>query len=1319
MAMLVRFRRLSINCWALLAFLASIWLISASAGELPLRYAAEVYPSRTHGGHWQSWSVVASDRGPLLVGNGNRLLVFDGAEWRSVSSPNNTRIRDLIVEDDRLWIGAEGDFGFYSADDDGQWTFRSLRPADPQVEGAYADIWNVRKTEQAIWFNARTHLFRWSQDEGIQILYPDQAFLGIEVLGGRLLALQSGVGLVDPLIDANIAVGGSEVLAGATLARSIKTETRGTLILTRENGLWAWHEDQLVQVLPYEHPALVDVVAFDLLEWPDGRLILSHTDGLSVVSSRDELLSSINQDNGLPTNIVFSMGMDRDHGLWLAQPGFLTRLLIDLPLRYVDALPGKTVNYNGAIYLDSAWWLATDQGVWRQNSNGEFSPVEGPRMMTWTPLPFENGVLIPTTGGVYWIADRTRPVATEQGFVLDIPYAYELLASRWFPGRVYVSTDRGLQVLEFRQGRWTDIGIVEGVGGRPSQMLEAEEGELWIGTPVQSLFRVRFDSIDSPLAEAKVERFGAEHGLPPGNVLPFFLDGKVRIGTTEGLWQIVAPPAGSGPVRFEADPDYGGPFQSADVFRLLELGPDEVFLRVGNQTGRAIRSNGEWQWQNAFYNSIGPDRTSFFALAPDGQVLSNIGDDLVLLDPADWQPPTDAPPLILSTIQSDGQILNSPLSWLQARADLKFEQSPNVVRVHFALPTMMGGGQTRYRSRLLGLSDRWSDWTHESWREFTQLSGGDYRLEVQARDRFGRQSESQLLRLQVPSPWYLGPWAWTLYAAVALIALSLAALLGQRWRSRQLLERKAELEAQVEEKTRQLRDEAEAREQFFANMSHEFRTPLTLILAPLDTLLEESSANDARQRSLMETIKGNALRMKSLIDELLDFNRFRSSPDALKLRPMDLAYLLRKRCQLLAPAAEAGSIRLCIDIPEDPVLAMIDLPQFEKVLFNVLGNALKFTPEGGSIQVQLASHSDRIQLDVSDSGPGLSSDDHDSIFELYYTGDRSSEQQAGTGIGLALSRTLIEQHGGRISARPNSPEGLTLQITLPVPTPAELKEPIVLDDETVQPRSLASAEPGTAEIEGQDDLARPGLLIIDDNADLRRYLALTLGRNYRIALAEDGRAGLARARSALPDVVICDWMMPGMDGIELLTQLRADPELGGLAVMILTARCSRADAIEALSSGADDFMTKPFDTAELIARIEALRATRRRARATLAKEPPSGSASSRAAGFEAKLLAAIQAGYTDSTFNVAVLAEQLHMDRTTLYRKCQQAFEASPGDLLLRFRLDKARELLLSKRFLVGDTAYAVGFESRSYFSRAYRKHFGNSPGADVSAASH
>ena len=548
-----------------------------------------------------------------------------------------------------------------------------------------------------------------------------------------------------------------------------------------------------------------------------------------------------------------------------------------------------------------------------------------------------------------------------------------------------------------------------------------------------------------------------------------------------------------------------------------------------------------------------------------------------------------------------------------------------------------------------------------------------------------------------------------------------------------LREHTENLEGLVAERTAELARLNADKSRLFANVSHEFRTPLTLTIGPLEDLrdgLHGPLPPDARQP--VDLAIRNARRLLGLVNQILDVAKLDARAVELSTRRVDLGAVVGRTVEGFYPLAERLGVGLALDASPAPVGVDLDLDQFDKVVTNLLSNAFKFTPQGGEVCVGLAVTGGEAVVSVSDTGPGIPPGDLPHVFDRFYQVDESARgRAAGTGIGLSLAREIVALHGGTIRAESEMGAGSRFVVALPLasgevlPDVAGAARPAAAEAILAAWGVDSAPEPEEPTFAPDDDITT--VLVVDDHPEIRSYVSRHLraardGRApYRIVEACDGAEGLAMARALLPDLVVSDVMMPKVDGVELCRTLKADADTDFIPVVLLTAKAGEEATLAGLGVGADDYVTKPFNVRELAARVDNLIDGRRKLRDRLADDPgprppmPDGLDTDTAA-FLQSVHQAVEAGLADEDFGVDALAEAVGVSRSVLYRRFQPLDE-TPNAFLRAARLERADRLLRERAGGVGEVAYAVGFKSVAHFSRAFREVHGVPPSAVVERA--
>ena len=513
---------------------------------------------------------------------------------------------------------------------------------------------------------------------------------------------------------------------------------------------------------------------------------------------------------------------------------------------------------------------------------------------------------------------------------------------------------------------------------------------------------------------------------------------------------------------------------------------------------------------------------------------------------------------------------------------------------------------------------------------------------------------------------------------------------------------------------RRIEEEAnKAKLQFFTNISHELRTPLTLIADPVNYIIHDDNLN-SQQRSMLQIVQRNVLVLIQLVSEILDFRKVQNGKMELRLSDFNLAESMKQWIKLFSASAQKKHITISMDAP-DTIMLRADQDKIERICYNLLSNALKYTSEGGEISLMAKEEGGRVMISVADNGCGISSDELPYIFDRFYQAKNAGR---GTGIGLAIVKAFTELHHGEVSATSIEGKGSTFTIHIPVRQKGEVtNQPTEKIEQLVEPSS-AQEVPNQArhidELIQPYQTDKPEVLIIDDNIDIRTYLRSVLSEKYNVSEAADGKAGLELARKIVPDIVLSDIMMPVMDGLAFCQQLKTDKAISHIPVILLTARSLDEQRAEGYEHGADAYLSKPFSLRLLFSRIDNLIQSRKKLSKLFSNSDENDAfeklSNETDKTFAAQLRKIIQDNLSDNEFNVERIGDEIGLSRVQLYRKVKALTGYSPVEMLRKARLTRARHLLRTTEKTVSEVAYAVGFSTPSYFSKCYKDEFGESP---------
>jgi signal transduction histidine kinase/ligand-binding sensor domain-containing protein/DNA-binding response OmpR family regulator len=879
-------------------------------------------------------------------------------------------------------------------------------------------------------------------------------------------------------------------------------------------------------------------------------------------------------------------------------------------------------------------------------------------------------------------------------------------------------------------------------------VFKASSGKLWIGTDGDGLY------VYDPRTDS-TERFRNDPGDPASLSHDFVIEvfedaaGRIWVGTRSGL-DLFDP--GS---RSFSHVDAGTPGHDWDAGIIAD--DDNGGLWVG-YTGRVLSHRNRTGSSYVDYDTTdglcGSVITGLKRARSGWTVITGRGGlNIFHQDSLDYA--SAAPRLVITRMSVNDRPVATP-RMDGDRGPLVLPYDRNVVAIEFAAVEFDAQQYVRFQYRLEGLDKTWVEPSGRRFVRYAGLGPGEYTFRIRAVNLRGFwPPQEAALALTITPPWWQTTWA---YVGYGLLAFGLL-FGGYRLRMHQVgLKQRAELE---HVRAKHLAEVDRMKSRFFANISHEFRTPLTLILGPIskwNELLdsgEPSLSSPATRQSLSRDLgmmQRSARRLLRLINQLLDLSKLEAGAMKLRASRINIVPLVRGVANSFESAAGMRGVGLEVDAEAEEIELYADREMLEKTVANLLSNALKFTPEGGSVRVLLrrvppgggprqspgsrsaaplhpqdASRTPapdgHVELSVSDTGIGIPADKLDRVFDRFYQVDSSHHREhEGSGIGLAFVKELVEIHHGTVRVESEEGKGSVFTVQL------RLGRDHLKDEEVVEPparapvatrgheEAVAAPTEASAPDPGPADatVGRPIVLIAEDNPDVRGYIREYLVPEFRVDEARDGAEGVAKALEGVPDLVISDVMMPKMDGYEVCRVLKGDQRTSHIPVILLTAKAGSESVIEGLETGADDYLIKPFEPKELLARvrnlIELRKTLRQKFNVGTPLRPGEISVTSVDDAFLNRVREAVERGMADEAFTVEQLAEEVCMSRMQLHRKLTSLTGLAAGDFIRYMRLHRAMAMLKGHAGTVSEIAFRVGFSDPSYFSKCFHRQFSITP---------
>jgi ligand-binding sensor domain-containing protein/signal transduction histidine kinase/DNA-binding response OmpR family regulator len=1085
------------------------------------------------------------------------------------------------------------------------------------------------------------------------------------------------------------------------------------------------------------------------------------TDGGGLTRLSRGIFSTLGRGDGLDDGYVYSINEDREGSLWVGTLDGGLHQLRDGKFTTYTTREGLSHDYVECLYESRTGdlWIGTKVGLNRlESKTGIINAARTGRpgiLSSMVLCLFEDpagGLWIGTWQGLHRLKDGKLAIFTKRDGLSDNRI---ICISGDNAGNTWIGTRKGLNRCNAHNGQFTIFTTNDGLSSNHIVFIFPDSnGNLLIGT----------DAGLNCLRDGIITTYKRDAGRENKFFRCAYRDsrGTLWFGTKGGL---IRMPPGEKACTFTV--------QSGlivdDIYSILEDESGYLWLSGRNGISRVMKQ-GLADFAAGKILRVQPETfneqdgmksrwcTGSVVKTRDGRLWFPTSVGVTMIDPNHIKRNLLPPPLMIEKIIVDGEPIKIKKFTGGSPAVPTYksiELAPGKKRLEFYYTAVgfINPGRTKFKLKLEGFDSDWIDMGTSRSTTYTGLSPGDYIFRVTACNPDGVWNEKGVsFSFYLQPHWYRTWWAFSLY----VLTVFLGVFFFVKGRSAKLEKEKKRLEQMVKERTveinrknlqlldqsEKLKEMGQVKSRFFANISHEFRTPLTLIKGPLEEILAENPDKKLEARANM--MLRNSCRLLDLVNQLLELAKFDSGIMKLHAARQNIVPFVKNIVMCFESLALHNEIDLTFQAEVDDILLYFDPGKMERILTNLLSNAFNYTAARGKIRVAIqkvigtASPGGCVEILVGDTGIGIPADCLPHIFDRFYRGEGEGGNESragGTGIGLALVRELVELHYGEIevhsSCRPDHTRGTEFILRLPMGKAHLQAEEIVAAVEDKQkflrggPGGAVfskSAPPNRESVpqtrRGQEsnkqEQDKPVILVVDDNADVRAYIRGALESRFNIEEAANGQEGIDKAGGIMPDLVISDIMMPGPDGFELCACLKKDIKTSHIPIVLLTAKASETSIVQGLETGADDYIVKPFNAHILVSRVTNLIRLRRqlqeKIQAEMVLQPGEISVSSLDEKFIKEMQAKIEENLSDPEFSVEQLANGLYMSKSSLYRKVEALTGESPQFFIRSYRLKRAAQLLRAKAGNVTEVAFNVGFSNTSYFSKCFKEKFHRLP---------
>lgn len=1054
----------------------------------------------------------------------------------------------------------------------------------------------------------------------------------------------------------------------------------------------------------------------DMAVYRPGMLLVSSDDGLICFDTQTKkamhMTATEFDDESLSDKFTYPIYKDREGGIWIGT--------YYGGVNYLSPQKEQVEGYKHSLYRNSVsgniisrfcedekgnLWIGTDDGglSYFDTKNGTFTnylPKTGENS-----LSYHNIHALLLDGDKLWIGTysgglNVLDLKTKQfklytthpddSRTIDSNSIYSLFKDD--EERIWIGSMSGISYYNKVENVFVRIKKTETT---TSDILQDRDGRLWFATSGKGIFRY-----DPNTEEWKqfLHEPGNSQSLPCNQINCLCsARGRLWIGTDNGLCYYEPEEERFVPVSLEI---------SGISIRTIIAERDNLWITT---TNGLITYQPDTRESRAYFKSDGLQSSQFNLksglLASSGLLYLGTNNGFSVLNPAAVFENSYIPPVVITNLQIFNRdveirpngILRKSISYTDK---IELASNENVFSVEYAALSFSVPDKNQYKYKLERFDKEWNIVGNQRKATYTNLPAGTYTLQISASNNDGKwNEEGTTLTIVIHPPFWKTTTAYTLY----LILLSGAAG-GLFYLSRRRTERlhNARIRQLQREKEKELHD---AKINFFTLIAHEIRTPVSLIIGPLEKIMDNLSALPPALQNNLKIIDRNSQRLLSLVNQLLDFRKAEQDAFIIRFSRQDIAELLQNLYVRFKPMAEQNGITLSMLTENKKLTADVDAEALTKIISNLLTNALKYAKDKIVIE---CSETDRyLTIRVTDNGCGISAQEQKNIFRPFYQITRNSK--AGTGLGLSLVKLLTDAHHGMIEVESETGKYTTFTLTLPV-RQKQADKPVQADmPGDILPEETSSETAGETRHEDS-----PTLLIVEDNSDLRTFLQDSFVSSYHILTAENGKEGLEELKNHPVDLIISDVMMPVMDGIAFCREVKSNLQYSHIPVVLLTARTDNASKLSGIRNGADVYLEKPFSIQVLRAQVDNLLESRKTLRKKFSEMPfvPLDSIAGNDADkeFLSRLNEIIEANLANTDFSINTLAEKLGISRSGLFSKIRDLAEMTPNELIQVVRLKKAATLLSARKYRINEICYLVGFTNPSYFSKCFQKQFGMQP---------
>ena len=1280
-----------------------------SADQLPVMPYWETFTPRQYPGEQQNRAIIQKGQQGFLVANSGGMLQHSDRRWRVYGRNEITFITSLLESRDlhnTIWAGSFSNIGYFRQTADSTFHYHSLTEQLPDSVRNFSSVSEIVEFDDRVYFLSDLYLLVYDNEaDQAEVASPVHANIpagdhisSIMVWRDKLHLFTRGGFLFT--LDTNGDVQKMELSGGPSSAIVAGLERQdGLLLASKSSGLSLYDGETMSRLSTEADEFLAEQTVTDLAVFSDGRIAVSTKEAGTVVLRPNGTLDCLlAEKTGLAENIHNGLLVDHQQDLWIAGNESITKVYTGVLLRHLN---GDQFGFGDALQIHQSkqgFWVGAIEGLFHydyKSSRADILTKNGSDLFRKVPIPTSAYWDFWQTDGSLWTASNAGIYRIDGGAKEKLFSLESFLIRPLSDSQTLIVTSNGVHLLERANGRWRDAGALDVANFYIYTLVVADQTTFWAGGTQGQLVKVTYDASNDKFTE---QRYGEDDGLLSSGVYePVWVGDSLVVNSNRGLMSY--HPARD---RFKPLTQLNSRLGGWGEYLSRDPSGSLWAIHSSDSYRGVVKLNGEdehtWQREATAFE-LSKDHFGDFIEIDDDEVWVGSTESIMVHD-LYGTAKEEAPAVTVWGVTS----LFDQRSISENRIPDEIAYDQKQVRFELGSSSFRYPEKNQYRYQVN--EGGWSGWRSDGEIVMDPFFPGEYRVQVQTRNFRLQRSEVLTLRTRLLAPWYMSGYALAIYGLLLIGGIVLTI----RGISRHNVKR--QLEALKLKEAEKLIELDEMKNRLFANISHEFRTPLTISHGLVKRSLKQTEGEkqiEVPKRDLV-VVNRNLNRLNDMVNQIIDLTK--ADKDHLKLTRNYYRgdQLVRLSAESFRSLAEFHGHRFELDEELDDIVLYVDRAKLEIILNNLISNAIKYTGEGGQILIKAYEANGRFNLLVSDNGPGIPKGDEEAIFERFYRIERAEEAYVeGMGVGLELSRTLARLHGGDITLLADREVGAGFLLTLPIAVQEEPKQVLQIDEteieemtETVMDQSMVADVTQKGSAEAGD------LLLVEDNPDMMAYVQEILQQTARIRTAANGKEAIDQVKSRRPDLILTDLMMPEMDGMALIKRLAEHEAWRDIPVIVLTAKAVAEHRTELLRIGVVDYITKPFEPDQLMLKVRNLLKYAHRRQNILETEGPE---IEQVESLKTQVVEYIQEHLADSNLTVDELVAAFPQSRRSFYRNIQKSTGMTPSELIREVRFRMALKLIHSgETYTLKEVATAVGYNSGTSFRKAFEKAYGKHP---------